>query len=164
MEKFKYLDHTADLKFQAFGKTLEDAFGNAVYAMMQFLLPDQQVKLKVKKKILITAPRRDTLLYSFLEEFIVLMETKHFLPGKISKLVIREGGKEGNTGKEGKARKDGKAGTEGSARKEWSLTAEIAGDSYDEYETKGDIKAITYSDMLIEKKEGVWMVQVVVDI
>ena len=31
-EKFKYLEHTADAKFQAFGRTLEEAFANAVLA------------------------------------------------------------------------------------------------------------------------------------
>jgi SHS2 domain-containing protein len=139
MEQFRYLDHTADLKFQAYGRTLEEAFSNAVYAMMGFLLPDEEVKTAMEKELRIRAPRRDTLLYSFLEEILFLMETKHFLPGKILKLQIKGGN-------------------------EWTLRATIAGDSYEEYETKGDIKAITYSDMLIEEQKERWMVQVVVDI
>ena len=32
MERYKFLAHTADAKFQAFGETLEEAFGNAALA------------------------------------------------------------------------------------------------------------------------------------
>jgi SHS2 domain-containing protein len=33
MDKFKFLEHTADIKFQAFGKTKEEAFKNSAFAM-----------------------------------------------------------------------------------------------------------------------------------
>ena len=33
MQKYKFLEHTADIKFQAFGKSLEEVFSNCAYAM-----------------------------------------------------------------------------------------------------------------------------------
>ncbi len=33
MEKFKFLEHTADIKFQVFGKTLEEVFENTALAI-----------------------------------------------------------------------------------------------------------------------------------
>jgi len=35
--KYKYLEHTADIKFQAFGKSLEEAFSNSAYAMINII-------------------------------------------------------------------------------------------------------------------------------
>ncbi|MFH1917409.1 MAG: archease [Nanoarchaeota archaeon] len=146
MKPFIYLDHTADCKFQAFGKTLEEAFGNAALAMTNFLVPIKEIKTPLSKRIAIDAPRLDTLLYLFLEEIIFLMDTEGFLTAKVEGLKITE---------HERAKEDSK---------KFSLTATILGDNYSAYDTKGDIKAMTYSDMEIKQTEEGWMVQVVVDI
>ena len=44
MEKYKFLEHTADLKVQAFGKTLEEVFINSALAMKQAIAEDIKVK------------------------------------------------------------------------------------------------------------------------
>ena len=46
--KFKYLPHTADIKFQAFGKTLDQAFENAALATFQAMY-ENKIKEKIKK-------------------------------------------------------------------------------------------------------------------
>ena len=45
--KFKYLEHTADCKFQAFGKTLEEAFTNSALAMSNVMHPPEKIKPKL---------------------------------------------------------------------------------------------------------------------
>ena len=44
--KFKFLEHTADAKFQAFGKNLEETFANAALALTK-LMTDSKVKTKI---------------------------------------------------------------------------------------------------------------------
>ena len=139
MQPYKYFEHTADCKFQAYGKTLEEAFSNAVLAMINHLTPDK-IKSMVKRKIIKKSKRLDTLLYDFLEEFVFLIDTEGFLAGKVEEISIKE--------------KDG----------EYSILAKVSGDTYKNYEVHGDIKAITYNDMFIKEEEGRWIVQVVVDI
>ena len=49
--KFKYFDHTADIMFEAYGKTLEETFCNAGLAMFNILTDIRKVKA-VKLSIL----------------------------------------------------------------------------------------------------------------
>src|SRR3989344_6737674 len=80
--KFKFLEHTADRKFQAFGKTLEEVFENSALALFSIIYDG---KIENKKKFKIHAKGRDleNLMYNFLEEFLVLIDSKNFLPSKI---------------------------------------------------------------------------------
>jgi len=138
--RFTYLPHTADVMFQAYGKTVEEAFGNAVLAMTNYLTPVDKVQAKVFKKISLSAGRLETLLYDFLEQVLYFIDTEGFLSSRVQKLKITQAG--------------GK----------YHLIATVGGDSYKNYELHGDIKAITYSDMFIKEEDGKWMVQVVLDI
>ena len=49
--KYKYLDHTADAKFQAFGKSLEEAFENAALAAFNIIVKTEDVKPEIIKEI-----------------------------------------------------------------------------------------------------------------
>ncbi|PIN77454.1 protein archease [Candidatus Woesearchaeota archaeon CG10_big_fil_rev_8_21_14_0_10_34_12] len=135
MEKFKFLKHTADIKFQAYGKSLKEAFSNAALALTAVFSEDE-IKGKTKKKISVLGNDDKELLYSFLEEIIILVDTKNLLLGKVSKVKIVAG----------------------------KLEAELLMDRTENYDIRGDVKAVTYNEMLIEKKAGKFMVQVVVDV
>ena len=39
--KYKFLEHTADIKFQAFGKTFEQAFENSALAVANIISKDK---------------------------------------------------------------------------------------------------------------------------
>jgi SHS2 domain-containing protein len=136
MEKFKYLEHTADIKFQAFGKTKEDAFKNSAFAMFNSM-NSEPIKEKIKKKISVQGKDYENLLYEFLEELLFLFDTELFFLSKIKNLKIS---------------KDNK------------LAADITGDSAENYEMKTDIKAVTYNEMFVKKQKGNWVCQVVLDI
>ncbi len=45
--RFKYLDHTADVKFQAYGKDLTEAFENAVLATTNVITDVDKVKKRL---------------------------------------------------------------------------------------------------------------------
>ena len=89
MEKYKFLPHTADMKFRAFGKTLEEAFSNAALALADTLVDVKKVKAVNEKKITIQAEDKKALLYDFLEKFLYLVDTEKFVMGKVKSLKIK---------------------------------------------------------------------------
>ena len=53
MKQYEYLEHTAEAKFAAYGKTIEEAFSNAAIAMENIIVETEKIKPKIKKKITI---------------------------------------------------------------------------------------------------------------
>jgi len=139
MDKYRILPHTADGKFQAYGATLEEAFANAALAMSSLMWDWSKVEPGVRHFVHVRGIDREQLLVKFLGETIYLFETKQFLLAKVDGLRIRpefEG---------------------------FSLEAVLGGDTLsDRYELFGDVKAVTYHELKIEKCDG-FTVQVVVD-
>lgn len=139
--KYKFLEHTADTKFQAFGKTLEESFSNAAIAMFEVLLETKKVKKKLTKKIKVEAKDKEGLLYKWLEELLFLLDTDFFVINNVKNMEIKQKGKK------------------------YLLTAEVEGDTYkDEYGMHGSVKAVTYNEMFVKEEEGKAIVQVVLDI
>ncbi|MBU0980456.1 MAG: archease [Nanoarchaeota archaeon] len=132
--KFKFFDHTADIKFQAYGSSKEEAFKNAALALTEFII-EEDIKAVQEKTIEVEGMDEKQLLYSWLEQFLILLDTEGFLLSTIEELKI-----DGN-----------------------KLKAKVKGDSAENYKLTGDAKAITYHDMEITHDDG-WMVQVVIDI
>ena len=140
--RYEYLEHTADLKIRAYGKTLEQAFVNIAIGAFDFLTNTTKVKKKIEKKISIKAKRIESLLYDFLEELLFMLDTNGFILAEIKDMVIRED-------------KD---------NKKYSLQCFALGDDYKNYEVKGNIKSVTYSEMLIKKEKDGFVIEVVLDI
>jgi len=141
MKIYKFLPHTADAKFQAYGKNLDEAFKNAAYAMTDVITDIRKIKAKVRKKISVKSEDEKALLYDFLERFLFLLDTKRFLLAKINKIKIEK------------------------TAKGFRLNAEVSGDNKPEnYQIKTAIKAVTYQEMLVKKGKSKVTVQVVVDI
>ena len=43
MDKYKFFEHTADAKFQAYGKSVEEAFSNAALAMFSVITDTSKI-------------------------------------------------------------------------------------------------------------------------
>ena len=141
MKSYEYLPHTADVKFRAYGKTLEEAFTNAAFALYNVMVETGKVKAKVTKKIAAEGSDLPSLLQQFLEQFIILLDTDNFFLSKIKKIAINR--------------------TKG----HYKISAVAAGDEAKNYETIGpQVKACTYNSMLVRQEGKKWVVQVVVDI
>lgn len=138
MKKIKFLEHTADVKYEAYGKDLNEAFENAAIAVHQVITQDK-VRAKIKKEIKIKAKTKRALLYDFIEEIVILMDTTGLL---ISKAKVNIEGEENN----------------------YKLNAVIQGDLYKNYECHGAIKSMTYSDMVIEESKNKVKLTIVLDI
>lgn len=136
MVNYEFIEHTADIQFKAYGKTLEEAFSNCAYAMVESICKD---KIKENKKIKFEVKGKDleSLLYNFLEELLVLFDSEHFILSKVLRIKID--------------------------KENFSLNCEVVGDSGD-YEVYSHIKAVTYNEMFVRKEEGKWVAQVTLDV
>jgi SHS2 domain-containing protein len=140
MERYRFLEHTADAKFQAFGKTLEDAFCNAALATASLMWDWETIEQNVEHRVEIKGKDLKQLLCSFLEEIIYLLDSKSFLLGFPDNIKIEE------------------------EESKYMLKALFRGDNYNKkYKIHSDVKAITYSEMEIESNDR-FMVQVVADV
>jgi SHS2 domain-containing protein len=144
MKKFIFLEHTADVKFEASGKTIEEAFENSALALKQTICPG--IKVTGRKKKIVSLKKKDleSLLYGFLEEILYLLDAENFLIAEITKIKIDK----------------------------FSLKATLLGDDASEYEFTNSVKAVTYNDMsIIQEKisnygrhQHLWKIQVVLDV
>jgi len=135
MEKFKFLEHTADVKFQSFGKNLEEAFVNSALALKEVMFSGIKIKNKIKKKIKIEAKDNEGLLYRFLEQFLYLLDAENFVFNKVKVKI---------TG--------------------LNLEAELLGDLASNYKFSNEVKAVTYNEMFVKKDKSRWICQVVLDV
>ena len=140
-ERYRILPHTADGKFQAFGATLEEAFGNAALATASLMWDWSKVEPRTRYSVRVRGRDLEQLLVKFLGEVIFLFETRRFLLGEVASLTIEQG--------------------EADCR----IEAVFIGDHLtDRHELFGAVKAVTYNEMKIEESDcGLYTVQVVVD-
>jgi SHS2 domain-containing protein len=137
MKPYEFLPHTADAKFRAYGKTLEEAFMNAAYAMTDVIIDHKKIKPTTEKTISVESENNEALLYDFLEQFLILLDSEGFLLNKVKELKINNN----------------------------KLTAKVTGDTHPEkYETETHIKAVTYQEMFIKEEKGQYVVQLIVDL
>ncbi len=140
--KFRFLEHTADVKFQAFGKTVEEVFENSAMALKETICGKVKVSGKIKNKISLHIEGKgiEGTLYNFLEEFLFLLDAENFLIGKIKKISVKE-----------------KSGA-------YFIHCEIEGDKASNYKFTNSVKAITYNEMFVKKQGSKWISQVVLDV
>ena len=136
-EKFKFFKHTADIKFKAFGKTINEVFENSALALFRVLY-DGTVKEERIYKIKAKGNDLESLMYNFLEEFLILFDSRNFLPCKIKNFKLNE--------------------------KKLKIVAEVSGDDIANYRAHVHVKAITYSEMFVKKLKNRWVSQVIVDV
>ena len=134
--RYKFLEHTADVKFRAFGKTLEEAFSNSALALVETMTRNIKIKPRIKKNISVSGSDLENLLYNFLEEFLFLFDSERFVFAKIEKIEIKDN----------------------------KLEAEILGDNADNYNISNDVKAVTYNSMFVKIEKGKVTIQVVLDV
>jgi len=133
-EKFELMDHISDIKFKIYGTTLNEVFENAVLAFAFYVGSGEKINSKKGKVIEVKGNDNESLLYNFFDELIYLLEAENFLATKASVLL------RGN-----------------------NLKAELFGDEASNYDLNL-VKAATYSEMKIEKREDGWEAQIVLDV
>jgi SHS2 domain-containing protein len=127
MKRFEILEHKADLKIRAFGKTKEELFLNMMIGMTESQKPEIEEGVRVKREIRIQSLNLPSLLVDFLSEILSL--------GQINK----------ETYKEVSFRKFSDSEIEG----------DLVGQGVKGFAE--DIKAVTYHQLDIHQREdGIW--------
>ncbi len=134
-QRFIFLEHTADVKFQAFGKNIEEVFESSALALKETIYK-KPIQEKEEKEIEVKGQDFESLLYNFLEEFLYLLDAENFLLSKIKKIKIDK----------------------------FKIKAIVIGDKATNYEFANDVKAITYSEMFVKKIKDKYVAQVVLDV
>lgn len=137
---FEFFDVTADAGFKSYGNTLEKAFENAALAMFEVITDTGSIKPEIKKKIEVESEDEYALLYDWLSEFLVILDSEFLV---FSKFDVRiEKNSEG-----------------------YILNGTVWGEEFDpqKHESRAEVKAVTYHLMNIKKNNN-YMVQVILDI
>ena len=134
-KKFRFLEHTADVKFRARGGTLNEVFENCAMAVSAIFSRGEKIKAVKKKKVSVSGKDNEALLYDFIDELIYLLDAEDFV---VSRAVVKiAGGK---------------------------LSGTVYGDLAGNYKDLDHVKAATYAEMYVREKNGKWEAQVVVDV
>ena len=145
--KFKFLPHKEHIKFQAFGKDMNECFENSALALINIITKEKIKPIKTKK-IKIYGKDSKNLLYNFLEEILILINVYHLLTTEIKSLKIIGSGSN-------------------LRKRKYELEATILGDNIKNYKTK-EIKSVTYKEMSIHQEiingKFTFVCQVVVDV
>lgn len=146
MKDFELIDHTADLQIHVYGATLEDLFRHALCGMFQAIKPDIagcEIKddrivckeLPRNHEINIESPDRDALLIDFLSQALYLSDVHN---EAYLDVIIH-------------------------ALSDTMLHATLHGAPIKGF-ANVEIKAVTYHEVHIEMKDGVWQTDIVFDI
>jgi SHS2 domain-containing protein len=140
MNKFTYLEHTADAEFIAYGRTIDEAFVNAALAMCSLIIDPATVGTPVEKDVELEGDALDALLYDWLSELLYIFEVDRLVFGRFEARVAENNGR-------------------------YRLTARAWGEGIDRHrDISMHIKAVTYHDLRFEKTNNIYEAQVLLDI
>ncbi|MFW9820760.1 MAG: archease [Candidatus Thorarchaeota archaeon] len=140
---YKFLEHTADVSVEAYGTTLEEAFKQTAYSLMETITPSLRlISPKTEKIITIEAEDKEALLFDFLSEFLYIFDVEGLI---FNNIKIQPITKEKNM---------------------YYLKAVAKGEKFNKrkHDPGTEVKAITYSFMDIEQKKNQVKIKIVFDI
>jgi len=159
---YKFLPHTADIKIQADGKSLEEAFKSSAQALKETIAGKIKIKEEIKKQIKAEGNDLESLLYSFLEEFLYLLDAEDFILSKIINLKISP---QKITPHKSEFRLiNKKINNKSEQGKHYHAEGIITGDKASNYRFSNDVKAITYNNMFVKKEKNKFICQFVLDV
>lgn len=139
MKPFEYLEHTADVKFRAYGRTPEEMLSNAAVALFGTMTDLSKIQIKETWKTELNAPDLEQLAYDWLSEIVFLFETESAVFSTFDVKLKRNG--------------------------DWKLEAEIGGERTDlsRHAFDNEVKAVTLHEFEVRKNET-WCLQAVLDV
>jgi SHS2 domain-containing protein len=138
MPQFRILEHPADVGFEAFGLTREEAFANAARALIYLIVELDTIEPCKEVPMQVQGNDPESLLVNWLSEILFLHDAEGW--------IFRD--------------------FEIQSLQDDSLTAWARGEKFQpsRHQAKLLVKAITYHQLALEKIPGGWRAQVYVDI
>ncbi|WP_049915762.1 archease [Haloferax mucosum] len=134
---FTLREHTADVAVEATGETLGDAFA-AVADGLTAAMCDQLVETGERFSFSVRAESLEALLFDYLDHLIYERDVRGVLPAA-HESIVRE------------------------ADDEWVVDASARGIPFTDVDAR-DVKAVTYSEMRLERTDEEWDAYVVFDV
>jgi len=137
---FRFLEHTADALFEAFGENLSELFENSAKAMCTVMYNPEKVEGKTKLTVEAEGKNPEELLHNLLDSILFELHAKELAFSKIRVLELDEGR---NYAK-----------------------AELEGEEFDaeRHEPRSEIKAVTWNQFSVKKEGNKWVSRVLLDI
>lgn len=138
MKRFEILDHTADIGLIVYGEDLKTLFENAGEAFFHLITDIRRVKGRVERRISIKGESVERLMVDWLSELLYLHEVEHLLFKGFKVDAVGEGG----------------------------LKARVKGEPFQEgvHVIKTGVKAVTHHQIQVQKENGRWRAQVILDL
>jgi protein archease len=138
MQAFRTLEHTADVGFEAFGATRDEAFANAGRALMDLIMDLGTINPRAEVTLEIHGADPQSLLVNWLSEILFLHDAQGWVFRDFEILSLHDD----------------------------SLIALARGEKFQKprHQAKLLVKAITYHQLALEKTAQGWRAQVYVDI
>ncbi|RME79746.1 MAG: archease [Methanobacteriota archaeon] len=134
--KYTFLEHTADIKIRAEGKSLADAIEGALNGLASVIRGEDTREDGEELEIDVNEEFLEDAVVMAMEQLLVKCEVEKFSPSQVKVLEVEE--------------------------QPYHINAIALGKRVDEVETI--VKAITYHQLKIEEKEGKYIIEVVLDI
>jgi len=74
--KYELLEHTADVMIKAHGRTLEQCYENAAFALFDQMVHASRIVPRVETSFAVEGHDLESLLYNFLSEFLYIHDAK----------------------------------------------------------------------------------------
>ena len=141
MKPYEYLEHTADIKFIAHGKSPDEMLSNAALALFNSMIDTATVQAKETWKVELSGPDLETLAYNWLSELVFLFETEFAVFSTFDVNLHQTNDSD------------------------WRLQASIGGERIDHsrHAFDNEVKAVTLHEFEVKKNEF-WRIQVVLDV
>lgn len=143
-QRYRYIEHTADVEFVAYGASIEELFSNALLAMFDTGADTKKVSAQKSRQMRIllkeSSESAEDLLWSALQDSLSIASAKGAFAYKVSELSIEE------------------------TKKGYSLKAVILGKKATTDAARLDVKGVSKYDLGIRKKGRNFEASVVLDV
>lgn len=135
---YEIIDHTADFGIEVWGKDLKELFENAAYAMFDAITDTKELNALSEISVSVMGEDWPDLMVNWLRELLYLWTGKEQLVRIINITSISE----------------------------YSLSANIKFDHFDpdRHSIKTELKAVTYHQIRVEKKDATWEAGIIFDV
>lgn len=136
--RFNTIEHTADIGIEVEASSLEELFGGAGQAMFSIMVDPGTVEPALCREVSLDATDLAELMFKWLNELIFLVSAQRLM---FSEFEVRSAG-------------------------EHRLEAVVKGEKIDpaRHRLELEIKAATYHDMEVSRRDGQWYARVIFDV
>ena len=138
LEKYEFINHTADIGIKVKGESLKDLFSNAGYAMFDILVEIKDVKPEENLTVKIPGGQIEDILANWLRELLLKFNIDGWVLKVFDVYRVDESG----------------------------LEATVKGEKMDplRHRLKTEIKAVTYHNLKVYKNGNIWKAQIIFDV